>query len=781
MKKFLWGILSFVLVAVGGNLISADFSASANDSQMIINVGSAEEFVSVFSTQTTYNDENVKIVISAPLDFANVDTSVLGESKNTFMGTLDGNGNTISNLTFTSSTLYYGLIPYAKNATIENVRINGNINFQFDSANVQEIYAGVLVGYGENVIIRNCELDNTIISEEDGSVSFGSINLPIYSNLNFGFIAGKLKGNGNAENQTMPANIHDCVNYYDANVVINKYSNIAFGGLIGALENCYMLNSMNFGKITYSKISSLTSANVNAQYFGGLAGTINGSGLNIRNSMFGGEINSYEDVTGLNAKVGAIFGGAISSQPKAQNVVFDYYTQASLKPCGDEYVEAGDDATGAKLGVVSVINKTLLLDAEGKYLDQSLPGFNFNKTWLLVASRFHIQNFQIFEYTLNNVLDRSQILESALFCTSGSQNGSTIFRAKYGTQIDIRLNIKDAYQGFYNFSYMLLNNKQYTGDYAIEEITSGDKVTGYVISIEANATTAGSYSFFISQKTYDCMIAISEEAKDGAQGGVRVQSSSIQSTPSPEFHMTFAYNSDTQKVVAEGNGIYSFDHWKILYRDENGDFTGEGENFEQSSLSTVTITFGSAPFNKEFKLVAYFTDEEAIKIDFGEVNYDLIKSIKLAGEEYSGGQVQIAPSRLVQIEVVTQSDYILNVEDVEIFINGLYGENPSPYPPQAKEPVTNEAGETTYVFYIDLNYARGNIENNSLTVDFEAVEDTSNDGNDLLWLFITIPAVVVIAVGLIIFFAVRRRNGGGKSGGGKVKKEKAKSYKDFYS
>lgn len=780
MKKFVYGILSFVILVLGGSFLSSTFSASASDNEKVIPVGTASEFVSIFSMQSTFNDANVRIELSTSLDFAGVDLSPLTQSKNIFMGTLDGKGYSVSNLTLKSSNLYYGLIPYAKNATIQNLQVKGDVEFVFDEQNVQEIYAGVLLGYGENVVIKNCELDNSI-TNQDGSVSYDSVTVPVYSNVNFGFLAGKLQGNPNASSQTVPANIVNCVNYYDANIIINKDANLNVGGLVGIAENCYMLCNMNYGKITYSKNSSLTSANSNSQYFGGFAGTVSGSGLNIRNNIFGGTITSYENVTGLNAKKGAIFGGATSTAVKTSNINFDYYSQEDIAPAGDGYV-----STSAELGHQQTINEAFLKNTAN--FDQTVKSWDFKTTWQLTNSKYHLQNFQLFEYDFNSTLDRGQIIESALFCLSGKETGSSYFSVKYGTKLDIRLMLKEEYRGFFYIDetspYILLNNDQFKGDCTLSEIITNDVVSGYVISIEANATTAGTYSFVVSQKRYDCVITISDEAKLLSEVGVRVESDN--SLPSPDdLMLPFAYNSETKRVVAEkikSDSIYSFDHWELLYKQADGEFGGEPVAFDQAYKPAVEIAFGTAPFNKEFKLVAYFTDEEAIIFDLGEEIDGNIKTITVGNEEYVGQAMQISPSRVLNIEIVTKPDYLLVTDTVTNYITELYNENPSPHPIVTKESTVNEAGETTYYFTIDLNYAKANIKNNELEFQFETIKDTSNDNSNLLWLFITIPVVVVLALGIIIFFVVRnRRGGGGRRGGTKAPKEKKTSYKDYYA
>lgn len=778
MKKIVYGILSFVFLVLGGSFLALDFSATASDSSRVIPVATANEFVSIFSMPTTFNDKNVRVELKAPLDFNGVDLAPLTETRNTFMGTLDGKGYSVSNLTLKSSNLYYGLIPYAKNATIQNIQVKGDVEFVFDEQNVQEIFAGVLLGYGENVVIKNCELDNTITNQENGTVSYDKVTIPVYSNINFGFLAGKLKGNPNASSQTMPANIVDCVNYYDANVVVNKFANIKVGGLVGSAENCYLLCNMNYGKIVYSKYSGLTSANENTQFFGGIAGAISGSGLNIRNNIFGGAVSSYEDITGLNADIGAIFGGVSSSGVSKVNINFDYYSQEDIAPSGDGFV-----SQNTCVGYQQTINKAFLTNESN--FDETVKSWDFKTIWQLTNSKYHLQNFQLFEYDFSNNLDKNEIIESALFCISGNQTGSSSFSAKYGMKLDIRLTLKQESQGYYYLdpydTYMLLNNAPFEGECQLSEIKSNDVVTGYVITIDVNNTTAGTYSFVVSPKRYECVFTISEEAKALSQGGVRVEADN--SLPGQGFEIPFVFNTETKRVIAEKieeDSIYSFDHWELYYLQADGEFGGEPVGFDQAYKSTVEISFGTAPFNKEFKLVAYFTDKQAIIFDLGDKIDKNIKSIKVGDEEYAGEAMLISPTRVLNLEIVTKPDYLLNKDIVINYISGLYNENPSPHPIETKSASTNAEGETTYYFTIDLNYANENIRNNELEFQFDAIEDTSNDNGNLLWLFITIPVVVVLAIAIIIFFVVRnRRGGGGRRGGSKALKAKKMSYKDY--
>lgn len=759
MKKIFYLIFSFVFLFIGGGLVASNSFASADSGAGEIVINSASEFASKFANEASaFDNTNVVVKLNKDIDFDGVDTSTMYDTLKTFKGTFDGNGFCIKNITLKSGSAYYGIIPYAKDATIQNLKIEGNVSFEFNQG-LTDIYAGVLVGRGENVEIRNCELDNTSTDAK--------IVLPVDANLNFGVLAGKLIGNPNASNQIEPANVYNCLNYYDVEVAINKYSNIAIGGLVGVAEKCFIQNNINLGDIIYSKTT--TSTNLNKQAVGGLVGVINGNGLNIRNDCFGGEIKSSGDVSGLGAYVGAIFGRESGNAVVASNVNFAYYTQAILKPSGDEYVGVSDYVKS-----VATINKDFLSDDEK--FDRSLVLWNFDRVWMVAESKLRIQNFQTFHFGFQETLDRNQVLES-----ESAQLNIADGNAKFGKPIEITIFIKPEFRGFYYVNqqspFILLNHNQFNGDFQLEEIEGG-----YKILLEANATTAGNYSFIVSQRVYNCEVSISEDAKLNSQGGVYVKKkgSNVEVDPKEKFSILFAHNTDEQEIAAKGQGIYSFDHWKLYYKDSEGNFVETTTpTFTQSGNDKVVVDFGTAPFDQEFKLEAYFTDEESIKLELNGIN-DNIVSVLMAKEPYTGGAVQFSPNEVALFEITVQKGYVLDNVSIEEAIMMLYGTNPSPYPAREKEPFENADGTMTYYFQIDFKFAKDNIRFNSVKLEIASKKDTSNQANSSLWIIISALAVVLVGVVIIVIVVIRRRRNGGSYGGKSKGKQSKKSYKDYY-
>lgn len=794
MKKFFGFVLSLFLVLSGGIVVGIPTYSFAEDNDAVnLTISTPDEFVSTFKASTTYNNQNVNITLTADLDFSETDLSSIYQTKNTFCGTFDGNGWTISNINLSSEFLYYGLIPYAKDATIKNLSVTGDVKFTFKEDNIQEIFAGIIVGYGENTVIENCELNNVkVITEEmpqEPENSFINlakneeekeprieqertlIDIPVYSNINFGALAGKMIGNPRtgilAEGE---ANIVNCVSYYDINVNINKNSTLSVGGLVGTLEQAYILNCLSFGDITYSNSTAQTYSSSSEQYFGGAVGYMIGANSMIKNTCYGGNISSETDNSTLKVYEGAIVGGVSpSSKITVNNINFDYYTD-DLNAIG--YISS--PITSDKIQQVNLISRNFLLNSEN--FDVASPEWNFDEIWMQVNSELHLQQFQSFDFSFNQVLDVTSVIDNATFVI-GDEEYSESISVKYGTTIYLSVNFKNEYVGYYELSSVLLNSKILNlnlnyNQYVVQD--EGGNVIGYKIPITVSDLTDGSYSFTVSAKLYDCVITVSDDAKLNKQGGVR---STDASSTTEEMPIPFTYGSAVRRIIAVGNGIYSFDYWELYYIQEDGSL--QKVDFEEDTDSTVTIKFGVAPFNKEFKLVAYFTSEGAIKVGVANYNQSQIKSITIGGQLYDGENISVSPnnSRLT-LEIVTNKNYILDYQSFMTNLQNTYG---SSVIMMSSDPATDETtGETTYKFSMNMKVIQ-DLENNELPLSLTIVQDTSNNGSDLLWLYITIPAVVVVIAGVVTFILLKRRGGrGGKGGKAPKQEEKKSSYKDYY-
>ena len=793
MKKILLFIFAFIFCISGGAMLSSSLVTQAEDTTVDIDyneieIASTQDFISTFNSSTTYNNSNIKIVLTSDLDFSDADLSSLYQTRRTFTGFFEGNGYTISNITLSSDMYYYGLIPYASGATIQNLRIAGEVNFILSETNTYPLFMGIIVGYGENVTIKNCELYNTEVvisddeTDDEGSSTqaesyiYHSVNLQAYSNITFGGIIGQATSftiSGLANTRSL---IENCVNYYDFNVIINKNSRIAIGGIVGSLTNGSMvLNCLNFGNITLTNTLQEQADNVSPQYLGGISGEIDGIATQITNTANGGEINFANNTSTIDAHRGAIVGYLNCPQVSTYyNVSFSYWTQSGLSYYGTGYSVVADN-----LSQVEVINRNFLLNSAN--FDTRELGFDFDQTWTMLNSEILLQNFQDYTYTFNANLDVGQIISSATFSDNSGASSNTTLTAKYGNEITINITYQDIYIGYYRLSNVMLNGITLNDSYftASPTTNTSGSISGYNITLFSSDATDGTYSFTLSAIPYNCVAEISEEALEGSQGRVRVVGADNQDGES-SIDLPFSDTNRNISIQAVGSGIYTFSFWELYYRDDNGDFTIQATMSETLSQSQIlNIEFGMLPFDREFRLVAYFTDEEAIGISFDGFDNTFIKSISVSGILYQGEPIDVSPtSSSVMIELTTNAGYQLNVDSFVEYIAALYGDFSTDTLITTEPTVAND--ETTYQFRLNMRYLQDSITDNSLIISLIVEEGGSGGEDSLLWVYIVVPIVAVIIIGVVVFFIVRNRRGGG----GKIKTaketKKEDNYKDYY-
>ena len=145
-------------------------------------------------------------------------------------GTFDGNNKTITydNVSFTQK--YSGIFSGAKNATIQNLNLEGTLNVNAD-------YAGCVIGHAEACTVKNCSSSVTI--------TVGSS-----SQYGIGGIVGVAEGSYiSAQKRERTCYILDCVN--TGSIITETVSYI--GGIVGKASVCVIRNCINKGNITGAK------------------------------------------------------------------------------------------------------------------------------------------------------------------------------------------------------------------------------------------------------------------------------------------------------------------------------------------------------------------------------------------------------------------------------------------------------------------------------------------------------------------------------------------------
>ena len=760
MKKFFIPMIAFIFLLSGATAASSFVSQAQDGEEEVVKIYDGEDFVSAITSEN-FEDENLTIILENDIDFSEVDLKTTYETEKVFKVTFDGNGQTISNLTLSSNTNNYGLFPRANGAEIKDLKISGQITFDL-AADTMQKYVGVLVGQGENVNIHNCEFVFDDASVEGASNQ--AISLNINSNIIFGGIAGRLSSTSGGQSK-----ISDCISYYDLNVTF-EYNTLSYiGGLVGQLQAGSMItNCLNYGDIlVQDNISGQSGAN--SQFIGGIIGNLASSSS--LNCCFAGEISDNSDSLS-NYNAGAITGEYGSNA----RLSFCYWTQGGIMATG-----AGTIEQNQYLQQVEQINEDFLRNTSN--FDIVELCFNFDTIWCLKDSRIALQRFQTFSYSLNSILDNTGVLNSAVIKTSLEGEGASSQQAQYGQNLIITISYNEQYYGYYTLGNVLLQGEALSRDYyQADPITNDDNlVIGYNIYVDVNDVTDGTYSFSLNASTYNCQVKVSDEAALNGQGGVSAGSNYIDS-----LSINFTYQTRTQEISARGEGIYTFSHWELYYKadgDGDGEYSALVEDFEGAQSSSLSISFGIAPFDQEFLLVAYFSSENAILVDVADYQNAGIKSVSVNDQLYQGESIAVSNTDTnVRIRLVTNANYVLDEQLFLSSIADLYGQDVEDLGiVETSDPITDEqTQETTYNFRLNMNLVQ-ELEDQNLTLSFVTTQDNSHYNQQMLFVYIFVPIGVALIAGIVIFIIIRHTRGGGKGkSGSKKQKVKEASYKDYY-
>ena len=200
-----------------------------------------------------------------------------------FQGTFDGQGHTINNLIFNSSTLYVGLFGNSKEgAIIKNVVLADSCSF-VSSSTFGNPNIGGISGYCES-----CTIDSIV--NMASATYIGNESSSHY----LGGIVGRAIGSSAIKN---------CVNYGPVTYSGASSTNSNVGGVVGFCGGDgtkYIQNCANYGAITHGGESKKL-------YMGGIIGNSFLGVINIENCVSGGRIVNSGEVSGDNY-VGSITG-----------------------------------------------------------------------------------------------------------------------------------------------------------------------------------------------------------------------------------------------------------------------------------------------------------------------------------------------------------------------------------------------------------------------------------------------------------------------------------------
>ena len=252
-----------------------------------------------------------------------------------FAGNFDGGGHVISKMKFYNDLIsdYYGLFGCAKNGSIVNVKIDNDCILYINTLFEFRGHIGSVLGYGENMIVENCENNANIIIYADYSKPFGAT----------GGVCGTL----------LNSSINNCRNRGSINAESDAHVNaLLYGGVVGLLGGSNVTLCSNNGTVV---------ASVNAEqgsFLGGIAGLSTG----------GCQINSCYNNADLSLTAGSVvdtscIGGLVG-------IVYDTFVLS------DSYCAGNITCDGVMGGIVGIVSDYTII-GNSYYINTILSTNNF--------------------------------------------------------------------------------------------------------------------------------------------------------------------------------------------------------------------------------------------------------------------------------------------------------------------------------------------------------------------------------------------------------------------
>ena len=192
---------------------------------------------------------DINITLDTDIDLTGKDWTPIGTSvDNSYKGTFDGGGHTITGLTFTTNDKYAGLFGWLNKAgTVKNVVMEG---VQITSNQIYGGSIGGVAGYSWGTI-ENCSVSGSVSgtvyvggvvgAQIDGSITGCSSSATVKGTVDVGGVAGQTNSN---------ATLTAC--YATGNVIIemDPKKNIAGGSLVGMNAGSSLLACYATGNVT---------------------------------------------------------------------------------------------------------------------------------------------------------------------------------------------------------------------------------------------------------------------------------------------------------------------------------------------------------------------------------------------------------------------------------------------------------------------------------------------------------------------------------------------------
>ena len=192
---------------------------------------------------------DINITLAADIDLTGKDWTPIGtDYDNSYKGTFDGGGHTITGLTFTTNDEYAGLFGWLNRAgTVKNVVMEG---VQITSNQIYGGSIGGVVGYSWGTI-ENCSVSGSVSgtvyvggvvgAQISGSITGCSSSATVKGTVDVGGVAGQTNSS---------ATLTACYATGNVTIEINPAKNIAGGSLVGMNAGSSLLACYATGNVT---------------------------------------------------------------------------------------------------------------------------------------------------------------------------------------------------------------------------------------------------------------------------------------------------------------------------------------------------------------------------------------------------------------------------------------------------------------------------------------------------------------------------------------------------
>ena len=227
------------LAAAKGYIIEDDGSYTVTSADGLMNIA---ELVNG-------GKSNINITLDTDIDLTGKDWTPIGtDYDNSYKGTFDGGGHTITGLTFTTNDEFAGLFGWLNRAgTVKNVVMEG---VQITSNQIYGGSIGGVVGYSWGTI-ENCSVSGSV----SGTVYVGGVvGVQIGGSITGCSSSATVKGTvdvGGVAGQTIfGATLTACYATGNVNIEIDRTQDISGGGLVGFNDGISLLSCYATGNVT---------------------------------------------------------------------------------------------------------------------------------------------------------------------------------------------------------------------------------------------------------------------------------------------------------------------------------------------------------------------------------------------------------------------------------------------------------------------------------------------------------------------------------------------------